>query len=135
MVESWMVSFAIALAGSVSTYAVLRYRVSANETVVDKHIENDKIISKDADKKLDAQFRRIDALSDKITVLEQERKTFLNIKNAEEQFVQNKELDLHLKTLELKMQFTKETMETIQRSVEKTEGKLEELVSLLHKIN
>ena len=132
MLDSWMISLAIALLSSISTYAVLKYRVSATELLLNKHIESDKIEKKDLDRKLNAQFKRIDSINEKQTVLEQASKTFLDVEKAEEQFVQSRELELHLQALELKMQFTKETIVSIQQSIEKTEGKLEELVSLLH---
>ena len=132
MLDSWMISLAIALLSSISTYAVLKYRVSATELLLNKHVENDKLEKKDLDRKLNTQFKRIDSINEKQTVLEQASKTFLDVEKAEEQFVQSRELELHLQALELKMQFTKETIVSIQQSIEKTEGKLEELVSLLH---
>jgi len=123
-IESWMVNVGIALAGIIGTYAVLRNRVERLEKDMSSHINTSKIDGNDLDRKLNAQFKRVDNCLERIVVLEQNTATHLDMNKAEEKFVSKKELELHLKNLELVTRNTNE-------KVEKMEGKLDELIEAL----
>ena len=123
-IESWMVNVGIALAGIIGTYAVLRNRVERLEKDISSHINTSKIDGNDLDRKLNAQFKRVDNCLERIVVLEQNTATHLDMNKAEEKFVSKTELELHLKNLELVTRNTNE-------KVEKMEGKLDELIEAL----
>lgn len=124
--ESWMVNIFIALVGIVGTYSVLRSRVNRLEEDAKNHLKEDKLYHKDTDRKMDAQFRRIDEALNRCTILEQDANNHLDIKYADEKFVSKYELELKLKNIEDEAKHTSKT-------VDKIEGKLEELVSILSK--
>ena len=123
-IEGWMVNVIIAVAGVIGTYAVLRNRVSNLEENIKNHSKDESDYKKDIEQKLHAQFRRIDELQNRCTILEQHSKAHLDLVTAEEKFVLKYELDLILKNIELEAKHTSKTLD-------KMEGKLEELVSIL----
>ncbi len=122
--ESWMVNIVIAIAGVIGTYAVLRNRVERLEEDMEKHITTSGTNSKDLDKKLNAQFKKIDANVERIVVLEQNTSTHLDMGKAEAKFVSKLELELHLKNLELVAKNT-------NQKVEKMEGKLDDFLDTI----
>jgi hypothetical protein len=124
--ESWMVNIAIALLGIAGTYSVLRNRVSRLEDDTNKHLEEDKMYHKDIDKKIDAQFKRVDEVLNRCTILEQNSIHNLKLTVAEEKFVSKDELKLTLEAMKIDFRHTAKT-------VDKIEGKLEELLSVLSK--
>jgi hypothetical protein len=124
MIESWMVNIGIALAGIIGTYAVLRNKVDRLQTDLRDHSSTSQTGKRDLDRKLDAQFKRVDICTERITILERDTSTHLDMVKAEEKFVSKRELELHLKNIEL---MTKNT----NQKVEKIEGKLEDLIEVL----
>lgn len=124
--ESWMVSIGIAVAGVIGTYAVLRNRVERLENDQKTHLIDAAAKATDLNRKLDTQFKRIDCITERTTVLERDTSNHLDLVKAEAKFVSKRELDLHLKNIEL-------TAKNTNKTVEKMEGKLEELISILSK--
>ena len=135
MIESWMISGAIALAAGISTWAVLKERqarfqldMDANESdnskkisnlyeYIDKHISSDDRLHRQENEahnshysnfneRMNAGFKRVDDLDKRITILERDTATHLTMPKAEEKFVSKAELDLHLKNIELSTKHT-----------------------------
>jgi len=123
-IESWMVNVGIALAGIIGTYAVLRNRVERLEKDMAKHVEDASLDKSESDRKLSAQFKRLDSCTERVVVLEQSTATHLDMNKVEEKFVSKQELNLHLRNIELVAQNT-------NQKVEKMEGKLDELIEAL----
>ena len=124
IIESWMISTAIAIAGGIATHATTRSKLGILKEDFKEHLQEDNVYHRDMDRKLDAQFKRVDSLTNRCTILEQADKSHLDIDTAEAKFVSKKELELHLKNIELVSQNT-------QKTVEKIEGKLEDIVEVL----
>ena len=133
--ESWMINVAIAVSGVIATYAVLRSRVERLETDLSKHVERDEILHntesanrsishRESTSRFDAGFKRLDILSDRITVLERDTANHLDMPKAEERFVSHKELQLHMLNIE-------NTLKHTDKQVEHMSGKLDELTRLL----
>jgi len=119
-----MVNVAIAIAGIIGTYAVLKTRVERLEVDLKSHVETFGINKKEIYRRFDEQFKRVDDCIQRITILERDTSTHLDMTKAEERFVPKKELELHLKNIELM------ATNTNQR-VEKMEGKLGDLIEVL----
>jgi len=130
-VESWMVTVVIALLGAVGTYAVLRNRVTRSEKDFEKHTDEYTIYKKDIDSRIDAGFKKTDICIERIIKLEQDTSTHLDLVKAEETFVSKKELELHIKILELGMTNISSKVNDTNNKVESIEGKLGDLVELL----
>jgi len=128
MVESWMVSAIIAITGVIATYATTRTTLSKQVEDFKDHLKDDSTYHRDMDQKLNAQFKRIDDLTNRCTVLEQENKALLDLATAEAKFVSRKEFDLHLKTIEYVSKNT-------QKSVERVEGKLEDIADAINTLS
>ena len=135
MIESWMISGAIALVAGISTWAVLKERqtrfqldMDANESdknkkisnlyeYIDKHVaSDDRLHAQESEahnahyinynERINAGFKRVDDLDKRITILERDTATHLTMPKAEEKFVSKAELDLHLKNIELSTKHT-----------------------------
>ena len=135
MIESWMISGAIALVAGISTWAVLKERqtrfqldMDANESdknkkisnlyeYIDKHVaSDDRLHAQESEahnahyinynERINAGFKRVDNLDKRITILERDTATHLTMPKAEEKFVSKAELDLHLKNIELSTKHT-----------------------------
>jgi len=124
MIESWMVNVAIAIAGIIGTYAVLKTRVERLEVDLKGHIEAFGINKKEIYRRFDEQCKRVDSCTQRVTILERDTSTHLDMTKAEEKFVSKKELELHLRNIELMATNT-------NQKVEKIEGKLGDLVEIL----
>jgi len=131
MIEEWTINLGIAITGAVATYAVLRNRVDRLEKDFAQYSNNSTLNNSDLDRKLSAQFNRVDTTIERVVVLEQNTATHLNMERAEEKFVSKKELELHFKNIEIIAKNTSSKMDDTNRRVEKMEGKLGELVELL----
>ena len=135
MIDSWMISGAIALVAGISTWAVLKERqtrfqldMDANESdknkkisnlyeYIDKHVaSDDRLHAQESEahnahhinfnERINACFKRVDDLDKRITILERDTATHLTMPKAEEKFVSKAELDLHLKNIELSTKHT-----------------------------
>ena len=116
MIESWMVNIGIVVATGIGTYAVLKSRVERLEKDLLHHDKDDNILHSELERKLTAQFKRVDECSEKITILERDTQTHLTMPKAEEKFVSKIELELHLKNIELQ-----------QNNINDKLGKVEEI--------
>jgi len=119
-----MIELVMIIAGGAATYGALRSRLLTVEKALEKHINNDETYHSDISRKHDAQFKRIDALSNRCTILEQNSTHHLDLNTAEEKFVSKKELDLRLRNIEIEARHTSKT-------VDKIEGKLEQVLYAL----
>jgi len=124
MIESWMVNIGIVVVTGIGTYAVLKSRVERLEKDLAHHNKDDGIFHSELERKMTAQFRRIDECLKRITILERDTQTHLTMPKAEEKFVPKIELELHLKNIELQQNNTNEKLE-------KVDGNLEELLTIL----
>jgi len=122
--EGWIIQIGLALLSAAAIYGAFRTRVARLEVDLRGHIEASGLKKRDLDRKLDAQFKRVDTCTERVTILERDTSTHLDMIKAEEKFVSKKELELHLKNIELM------TTNTNQK-VEKIEGKLEDLIEVL----
>lgn len=133
--ESWMISLLIAVLGVVSTYAVLRNRVTRLEEDHREHVLHDdkyhsrehdthEMIHKDFAERLNKCFKELDYAKERVTVLERDTSFHLTMPKAEEKFVSKGELELHLRNIELKTDHT-------SKMVDSMVGKLDDLNRLL----
>lgn len=105
--ESWMISLGITVVGLISGYSIMKHQVSQHaedlRTVKIEFKEISKNIKDshdDSEARINAAFRRIDEVSNKVIVLEQNTKEHLGLREAEGHFVTQKELQLHIKVIE-----------------------------------
>ena len=119
-----MINLGLILLGGAATYGALRTRLIGVEKDLEKHKQHDDSYHGDMSRKQDAQFKRIDTTINRVTIVEQKISKFLDLEEAEKKFVSKRELELHLKNIEL-------TTKNTSHQVDKIEGKLEELVALL----
>jgi hypothetical protein len=131
--ESWMLQALFAVIAGATVYGAFRTRLTRVETDVTRHLEADSEYHRDLDRKLNAQFKKLDAVNDKCIILEQQAGAHLTMAAAEAKFVQINELDLHLQKLDLRVKNTNETIGRVDSKVDKMEGKLEDILSLLMK--
>lgn len=126
--EGWMINIAIALFGIAGTYAVLRARVSRLESDRIKDKEDYEKEKDDFIKRLNAGFKRIDTVSDKVIILERDSKNLLDLDTAEKKFVTRVEMKLHLEKIEI---VTENTSKEVSRIMEKQSN----ILDLLHKMS
>ena len=122
--ESWMISLVIAAIGVIGTYAVLRNRVDRLEKDLAEGTRTQVEAHASVARKIDAGFKRLDIVSDRVTILERDTSTHLDMPKAEERFVSHKELQLHIQNIE-------NNIKHMNKSVEHMSGKLDELTRLL----
>lgn len=133
--DSWVIEVGIVLAGAIGTYAVARNRLERLEADFKEHVrKDDEVHGKEnteasrlhekATAKLDAGFKKLDTVIDRVIVLEQSTKEHLGLREAEDKFVSHKELQLHLKNIETAMTHIEKNSDTMTK-------KLEELTSIL----
>lgn len=133
--ESWVISLVIAVSGVIGTYAVLRHRVATLEHELTIHKgEDDRyhekesthhdVIHKEFTTKFDAGFKRLDTIIERVIVIEQDTKEYLNIREADERFVSHRELQLHLTNIDNSMQHISKNSDAMTK-------KLEELAHIL----
>lgn len=122
--ESWMINLVIAAVGVIGTYAVLRNRVDRLEKDLAEDTRTQVEAHASVDRKIEAGFKRLDVVSDRVTILERDTSTHLDISKAEERFVSHKELKLHVQNIE-------NNIKHMDKNVEHMSGKLDELTRLL----
>ena len=119
-IESWMITMVIVIAGAIGTYAVLRNRVSRLEDDLKKYNEDDVMYHKDQDRKVGAQFKRIDDLQLQVNTIETKNLNHITLPVAEQKFVSKDELALHLKSIDNELAHMTKNSDAML-------GKLEEL--------
>ena len=129
MFEPWMLSLGIAIGGGVSTYAVLRSRVTLLEKNLEKQVEDNQalhnketthhdLIHKEMLSKMEATFKKYDTLSEKIIILQRDTSTHLDMQKAEERFVSKLELALSLENITITTNHTDKAVESLDAKME-----------------
>jgi len=128
-----MVTVALSVGTFIGVYAVTKYKVDENAKTVDdlkKDIkEHDKLDVKHHDEinaRINAAFKRIDAVSTDVTILQRDTVNHLDMNKAEEKFVSKEELSLHLKNIDTELNH-------INKNSEMMVGKLDDLTKALSK--
>jgi len=119
-----MINLVIAAVGVIGTYAVLRNRVDRLEKDLAEDTRTQVEAHTSVARKIEAGFKRLDVVSDRVTVLERDTSTHLDMPRAEERFVSHKELQLHVQNIE-------NNIKHMDKNVEHMSGKLDELTKLL----
>jgi len=78
----------------------------------------------DIKEQINTGFKRLDVALNRLTILESDTKSHLDLQEAEQKFVSKDELKLHLKIIENTTEYTK-------KEVDKMEGKLDDILNLL----
>jgi len=123
--EGWMISLAIALITAISTYAVLRVRVSRLETDFKEHKVEDDKIHEDFSIRINSGFKRLDRISEKVTILERDTANLLDLPTAEKKFITRRELELHLEKIEI-------ITDNTNKEVGVLSGKQDDILTILH---
>ena len=122
--ESWMINLVIAAVGVIGTYAVLRNRVDRLEKDLAEDAKTQVEAHASVARMIEAGFKRLDVVYDRVTILERDTSTHLDMSKAEERFVSHKELQLHIQNIE-------NNINHMDKNVEHMSGKLDELMRLL----
>ena len=112
-----MISVGLSVVTFISTYAVLKDRHARLTSDVREHIKDDMTlhareseahakIYAEFETKMNAAFKRIDTLSERLVVLERDTSTHLDMQKAEARFVSHKELQLHMINIEQTLKHT-----------------------------
>lgn len=128
-----MINVGIALGGIIFGYGLFKGKMQAIDDRAIDHDKNDKINHLDLEKRISAQFKRIDTISLDNASMKSQLKEALTLKQAEEKFISKNELLLHMRNLELKAENTDNKIDRVEVAVEKFEGKLEDIIGILSK--
>ena len=120
MLESTMMSAGVGLTTLVFGYGVFRSKMQSLEEWAKKHESLDSTFHSDLERKMSAQFRRIDENTNDIIELKANSANHLGIERAEEKFVSKDELSLHLRNIETQISHMNKSTDVIV-------GKLEDL--------
>ena len=123
-IESWMINLAIALGGIVFGYGLFKGQMQAMDERAVEHDKNDKANHVDLERRISAQFKRIDGLAQDVANINGRMEKAISLEQAEAKFVSKTELLLHMKNLEL-------TATNTNAKVDKLEGKLEDILEIL----
>lgn len=118
------------MAFQIGIYFVLRYRVLMLEKKSELSGRENLTVNESVNKKLDAGFKRIDRLSDKLIILEQDSKFHLDLETAEAKFITRKELELHLERIEI---VTSSTNDQVKQLMGKQDDILDALSSIANR--
>ena len=99
-IDGWMINAGAMISVGIGTYAVLRSRVLRLEQDFKSHNEDDTLYHKDTERRMSAQFKRIDEISNTSIVLSTKVNSMLSAESADEKFVSKQELSLHLRNIE-----------------------------------
>lgn len=115
------------MASQIGIYFVLRYRVLTLEKKSEADSINHKTDNNINNNRIDAGFKRIDKLNDKVIILEQDSKSHLDLETAEAKFITRKELELHLEKIEIVTDSTNEQVKQVM-------GKQDDILDVLSSI-
>lgn len=131
MIESWMISAGIAVAGTVGTYSVIKYKVDAGAESINtlkNEIKDYQQLNvkyrEDTAVKINAAFKRIDDVANSVLVLERDTSNHLDLTKAEARFVPREELALHLRNIDSELTH-------INKNSEMMVGKLDDMTKAL----
>jgi len=136
--QPWMIDALMIVGGGIAIFTMLRVRVTRLEADYRDHIlQSDKRViaiyekidenNKANNVRIDAGFKRVDQVSEKVTILERDTANLLDLDTAEAKFVTRKELDLHLDKIEIITGNTNKEVSLLM-------GKQEDILTLLHEI-
>jgi hypothetical protein len=125
--EEWMVSLGIATVGVVSTFAVIKSKVTRLEIDLLSHESHDERIHEREQNSFSQLCDKVDTSLERLTVLERDTATHLTMPKAEEKFVSKRELELHLKNIELETKHITTTVKSTNDMVASIMGKLEDI--------
>ena len=138
MIDEWMIGLGISVAGAISTYAVLRSNVERLKLDLEQHVGHDDRLHErehssharihgEFTEKINAGFKRVDELSEKVTILKQDTANLLTMKVADDKFVSKDELKLYLRNIELQTSHTDKTINILSSNITAIMGKLDEI--------
>ncbi len=93
-------------------------KLKAIEDWQNKHSDSNEL-------KINGGFKRLDEVITRITIIETDTNEYLKLREAEEKFVTKLELQLQLENIALSTSYT-------QKEVDKIEGKLDDILSILN---
>jgi len=126
-VEMWMVDLAIGVGTIIFGYGLFKGKVNALEESMAKHNEEDSVFHTDLERRLNAQFKRIDELHTKVLLTQAEANKHVDLPTIEEKFVSKRELELQLKNIDLELNY-------IAKTGTETAGKLDVLIDVVNKL-
>lgn len=118
----------ILVAGIVGAGFTVRYQVSGMVKAYDLHVE-------DNHDKFNSGFKRLDIVVDRVTVIEQNLLNYLDLKQMEERFVTKKELELHMKNIELSQSQQAKDTSRVRDHISKMDDKLDTIIQAISKFN
>lgn len=139
MIEGWMISLAfgiitVAVAWGSNkattirlvedikkTNDALQAHADKDDRVHERETHHHSDIHKDFIERFNTGFKRLDAVAEKVTILERDTSTHLTMPRAEEKFVSKGELELHLKNIDL-------TTVHMSKNIDLLMGKLDILI-------
>lgn len=121
-----MINVAIALGGLIFGYGLFKGQTQAMNARNNEHEKNNSAAHEDLEKKMSAQFKRIDKVAQDISNINGRMEKAISLEQAEAKFVSKTELLLHMKNLEL-------TATNTNEKVNKLEVKLEDILEILSK--
>lgn len=124
-----MVTLIGGIATVVGGYFVLRHTVTGHEKKFEKLEREHNEFNDSIDRRINAGFKRLDEVSNRTTILEQSTKEHLGLREAEDKFVTQKELQLHLKNIEDTVKHIERAMITANQENSKKLDYLTELMS------
>lgn len=98
--ESWVIQIAVGLGSALAGYAVLRHTVTGHGVAISEIKKHNTEIKDEIHRQINAGFKRLDNATERITILEQNTKEHLGLREAEDKFVSHKELQLHIANIE-----------------------------------
>lgn len=126
-----MINLAIAAGGIIFGYGLFKGQMTALSNRATEHEKADKDNHADLERRISAQFKRIDVVSTELATLKGQLDRAISLEQAEEKFVSKTEMLLHLKNLELAAANTNSKIDRVENTVEKFEGKLEDILGIL----
>jgi len=82
--------------------------------------------------RINGGFKRLDNTVDRVTVLEQNSKQHLDLKEAEEKFVSKEELRLQLETIAVSTAYTRKEVDKIEGKLDTNQGMLHDILGILN---
>lgn len=120
-----LLQIGILFAGIVGAGFTVRYQVSGMAKAYDLHVlENSD--------QFNMSFNRLDKIIDRVTVIEQSMLNYLDLKDMEERFVTKKELELHLKNIELSQSQQAKDTSRVRDHISRMDDKLDTIVQAVH---
>lgn len=98
--EGWVLQVAVGIGSALAGYAVLRHTVAGHGVAIGEIKKHNSDTKDEIHRQINAGFKRLDHATERITILEQNTKEHLGLREAEDKFVSHKELQLHIANIE-----------------------------------